>query len=366
MNYLDKVTIAMPSGAGFGWGVCGTELAKRLPNMGAKVYTPSGNYGVDKIDGTLLQAIGSHEFSYTVNAIGCKQVGYGFIENNILAGKFSILANRIWDQIIAGSEWMASNIDFGNSSFEVDVCIQGVNTSVFNYNGYNPKLKGLGDGDEFVVGSFGKFEYRKAQDIVIKAFKLFKLRHPEVKLVTSWGNPWSQTCLTMNQAEDSLVKGITEEQNYSELLASEGIGKGAYKGYNGSNSPEFMAWLYRSCDVGLFPNRCEAGTNLCLMEALACGLPCIATNATGHADIVGREDYPCDELNLNGGKEYVANIGGVEVGDWHTPCMDEILSNLEYAYINRDELKKRRKAVSEFGSQFTWDKSAMQMANILQ
>jgi hypothetical protein len=41
-------------------------------------------------------------------------------------------------------------------------------------------------------------------------------------------------------------------------------------------------------DVGLFPNRCEGGTNLVLMEYAALGRLVIANVLTGHADVAGK------------------------------------------------------------------------------
>jgi hypothetical protein len=38
-------------------------------------------------------------------------------------------------------------------------------------------------------------------------------------------------------------------------------------------------------DCGLFPNRCEGGTNLVAMEYASIGRPIVANALTGHADI---------------------------------------------------------------------------------
>ena len=46
--------------------------------------------------------------------------------------------------------------------------------------------------DRFVIFSGGKLEYRKGQDIVIAAFKIFQKRHPEALLITAWHNVWPQ------------------------------------------------------------------------------------------------------------------------------------------------------------------------------
>ena len=53
--------------------------------------------------------------------------------------------------------------------------------------------------------------------------------------------------------------------------------------------PELQRELYRNTDVGVFPNRCEGGTNLVLMEYMACGKPVIASCTSGHRDIVSEE-----------------------------------------------------------------------------
>jgi len=42
-----------------------------------------------------------------------------------------------------------------------------------------------------------------------------------------------------------------------------------------------MARVYRNSDVGLFPNRCEGGANLVLMEYMACGKPVVTVDTTG-------------------------------------------------------------------------------------
>jgi glycosyltransferase involved in cell wall biosynthesis len=363
MESLDNLVVALPSGAGFGWGNCGDQLTKRLVSMGAEKYQPSGLYGIDLHEGNdLVQAISGPELTYTANAIGsCCQIGYGFVESDIIAERYDPIAKRLWDFIISGSSWMAGNMaDLG---WDENVVIQGVDTSIFHYNGYKPSP--FKNDDSFVIGSFGKFEYRKAQDVVIKAVKLFQLRHKDVKLITAWGNPWPQTMLSMNQAKDSMIGEVSETQDFDALLAREGLIPGSWKGYNGSNSPDMMALLYRSCDVALFPNRCEAGQSLMLQEALACGTPAIAANATGMADLVGREDYPCKNLALNGGYDYVANLSGVDVGNWVKPCLEEVVDKLERAYVNRDELQRSRKSIAEFGGQFTWDKSAEQMVKAI-
>ena len=361
---LSNVTVALPSGAGFGWGRCGEELTKRLVSMGAVAVEPSV-LGILRRPGTVLQAIGGHDFSYTKAVMGKEQIGYGFIENNLLAEKFYPLADRLWDCVISGSTWMHRNT--GERS--IGVVIQGVNPEEFHYSEAESEPR-------FTIGSFGKFEYRKGQDVVIKAVSLFLQRHKDVVLQTAWGNLWPQTAASMSEAQDSYVKvpsflsfgsaNFTHGAAFGAIMIEAGIPMENFEVPLGMGSTQDMMSLYSRCDVALFPNRCEAGTNLCLHEALACGVPCIVTDATGHTDITRHKDYPCDDLLLEGGKSYIHKVGDVEIGEWHQPCLEEVLSQLEYAYRNRDELRSRRKQIAEFGSGFTWDKSAEQMAKLLK
>ncbi len=41
-----------------------------------------------------------------------------------------------------------------------------------------------------MVFSGGKFELRKGQDVVIRAYRVLQDRHPDVMLVNAWFNPW--------------------------------------------------------------------------------------------------------------------------------------------------------------------------------
>lgn len=64
--------------------------------------------------------------------------------------------------------------------------------------------------------------------------------------------------------------------------------------------PSFqMPYIYKNTDIGLFPNRCEGGTNLMLMEYMACGKPVIASAQTGHADIIRHNNaFPIETYTM--------------------------------------------------------------------
>ena len=47
-----------------------------------------------------------------------------------------------------------------------------------------------------------------------------------------------------------------------------------------------IASLLKQADLAVFPNRCEGGTNLVAMEAIACGLPTVLSANSGHLDLM--------------------------------------------------------------------------------
>src|SRR6185295_16027949 len=104
-------------------------------------------------------------------------------------------------------------------------------------------------------------------------------------------------------------------QVVNQLLAHNGIDVSNGKVISLGPKPNpMMAGVYQNTDVGLFLSRCEGGTNLVLMEYMACGKPAIATSYTGHADIVTDEN----SLPLrHHTPEPVYNENRAETGVWY-------------------------------------------------
>ena len=57
--------------------------------------------------------------------------------------------------------------------------------------------------------------------------------------------------------------------------------------YHHDLSPDRMPFAYRASDVFLGPARPEEGFGLPVVEALACGLPCLLSDTPGHREIAG-------------------------------------------------------------------------------
>jgi glycosyltransferase involved in cell wall biosynthesis len=131
------------------------------------------------------------------------------------------------------------------------------------------------------IFSGGKLEFRKGQDIVVAAFRTLLTTLPNAVLVTAWDNPWPQTMDGIWLAGH--VKGVPAirggKADVTSWLVANGIPARNVRDV-GKVNPLELAAIVRSCDVGVFPNRCEGATNMVLVEALASGVPCVAT--VGH------------------------------------------------------------------------------------
>ena len=158
--------------------------------------------------------------------------------------------------------------------------LQGVDTAVFNPTPV-PRLLHA----DFVVFSGGKLEIRKGQDIVIKAFKKLLTVCPGALLVASWCNESaSLSSIALSPHVSSApVKGDSE--SIGNWLESQGIPRANFIVPGLLNSSQISS-LLKQADLAVFPNRCEGGTNLVAMEAIACGIPTVLSANSGHLDLM--------------------------------------------------------------------------------
>jgi glycosyltransferase involved in cell wall biosynthesis len=142
----------------------------------------------------------------------------------------------------------------------------------------------------FRIFSGGKFEYRKGQDLVIAAFREFSKTHPEAHLVCSWFNPWPDLAKQLVNKMGWDGPTVNQSALYHAVLCAEGLRPEQFTILPQLNHAD-LAREMANTDAGLFPNRCEGGTNLVLMEYAALGRPVIANVLTGHADVAEAIHY---------------------------------------------------------------------------
>ena len=123
--------------------------------------------------------------------------------------------------------------------------------------------------------------------------------------------------------------------------------------------------LYCSADCFVFPTRGE-GFGLTLAEAMRTGLPCIATNFSGHLDFFDEEvGYP---IGYKFKPQDVEDQKGNKIGKTVAafPDVNELAHTMAYVVNNYDEAtEKGIQAHRRIRDKFTWRKSAETLVNII-
>ena len=229
----------------------------------------------------------------------------------------------------------------------VALVMQGIDDALFH-----PRPRTAMFDERFAVFSGGKLEIRKAQDVVLAAFKVFHQKHPDTVLVTAWHNPWVGTAKEISQSPYvGDAPGVDREGQLriAEWADDNGVPPSAFVDL-GMIPHMALVQVLCECDVALFPNRGEGGTNLVAMEAMASGLPCILSANTGHLDLIAEDN--CYALHRQSPVPSTANV----TQDWGEPALDEVIETLENAYQDRAGAARRGKRGAAFMKKFTWQR----------
>jgi glycosyltransferase involved in cell wall biosynthesis len=98
------------------------------------------------------------------------------------------------------------------------------------------------------------------------------------------------------------------------------------------------------------------------MEYMACAKPVIASNTSGHKDIVSRDNA----LLLNELRDIkLVGPDNKLIARWQEPSVDELVAQIEYAYHHRDKIKNLGLNAGRDLQKFTWEKSAQQLLDLL-
>jgi glycosyltransferase involved in cell wall biosynthesis len=104
------------------------------------------------------------------------------------------------------------------------------------------------------------------------------------------------------------------------------------------------------CDVAVFPNRCEGGTNLVAMECMACGVPTYVSANTGHKDLI--DLLGCNALGTQ--KPVKPTEGMKTLQDWGESDVDEVVAALEYVYDRRADSQRQAAEIAEKIKAWEW------------
>ena len=356
------IFLVLPYNICTGWGVCSLNLAKELAQKHKIKYVSNElhdvyNYNVNfnsishsyfssikydnfdylksQKDHTIVQAI-QHDLSPYIDYFsGSKRIAITFADRDI-PDQLAQKAKLNYDIIIAGSEWCKNRLK--DKNIDSVVIHQGIDPTLFN----TTRSKKSFFLDDFVIFSGGKFEDRKGQDVTIKAYKVIQDRYPNVKLVCSWYNAYTGT-----SGKEALEKAGVDLSRviFVPFLTN-------------NNMPE----IYQNTDIGVFPSRCEAGTNLVMMEYMACGKPVIASVETGQKDLITTKNG----MSLRSkGQCLLKDENGKVISIWEDPDPDHLIERLDWAYNNQQKLKTYGEEAAKTMSKKTWSHMAKAIAKLI-
>lgn len=329
--------VSMPSGSTHGWGIAGGYLEREIAKL-------------PPVDGVTLHCMPRNLVPLDPEAWNSINIGYCFFEDSIEILNFTREAARRWDFIVAGSKWCEYHLRIGGVTNTCTI-LQGVDPAHFYPLPTPPD-------DRFVVFSGGKFELRKSQDIVIAAMKVIMERHPDVWLSCSWTNQWPFSLATM--ASSPFITYRHDEANFLDLPQRTAFA-------NGLDPARVVAHplvdnasirnIFAASHLGLFPNRCEGGNNMVMCEYMACSRSVIASDTSGHADVINRDiAYPLSRY-----RPMVVRSGdGAQCAVWEEPLLEEVIELLEQVYRRREELPEKGARAAAEMERLSWGAAARQ------
>jgi len=342
-----------------GWGVVGINLLAQLASdpawhpVSAQPFDSSMLMGMDPLRYPIFQRIinESNAWAYTdecvwIDPVGndlkrpsvCEaklKIGRVIVEKPDLPKAFVNLAS--FDKLLTGSTWNQEMLEAATGK-EVKVIYEGIDPSLFCPG---PR-SGWFCPDLFYIFASGKVEFRKAQDVVLLAFKRFVQKRSEARLVTCWNSPFADIA--------NGYKGLCDAPLWLESNGYLNVKRWAHD--NGIDAdkvhdlgcfPNFvLPSVLREMDVMLAPSRVESCTSLPVKEAMACAVPVIYGLHTGMRDL-GLKGLPLIHNEaISGSHEYFFPSNDI---DWYESDPEEIDARLEWVYQNRE--KARRAALSD-------------------
>ena len=240
--------------------------------------------------------------------------------------------DEIWvPSIWANSVLIAHDLD----PQKIVVMPEGVESSL-----YRPAPQSH-DGIRFLM--VGKYEMRKSIDEAILAFRqAFPDSGTAVELWLKVDHPFfpdRAPALARKWAHDRRIKFITGQIPEAEMPA-----------------------LYNQVDALIFPSKAE-GFGLPCLEAIACGLPVIATKYSGHAQFLDAmpDDFIPVEYQLADIDDpdvrlfYERDYAGEPYGQWAIPDPASLTAGLRNFFDNHIDWRQRAtKAAAHVGPAFDW------------
>ena len=262
------------------------------------------------------------------------KIGYTMLEVDGLPREWVRRANMM-DEVWTPSSFNARTFRASGVERPVHVMPLGVNPAYFNPNIESYPVPGV-----FTFLSAFEWGGRKAPEVLLRAFN-DEFRSDEQAVLV---------CKIYNQDPS-----VNIPLQVGRLGLKDGGGRVVFS-INELVPVYQLGALYRSADCFVLPSRGE-GWGLPILEAMACGLPVIATAWSAQTDFIhDRVAYP---LGIEGLVPAEAKCPYYEGFNWAEPSYEHLRALMRHVYENREEARlKGARASAEVLGKWTWRHSA--------
>lgn len=273
---------------------------------------------------------------------GRYKIGFTMLEVDGLPAEWVRQAN-LMDEV-----WVPSTFNertFRNAGVIVPIRVVplGIDPAYFS-----PSIRGAKVDDEFTFLSVFEWGTRKAPDILLRAFSdEFSASEP-VRLLCKVNNFDPSV-----NVRSEIMKLNLRTHGGRILIAENQI----LKQYE-------LGVLYKSADCFVLPTRGE-GWGMPILEAMACGLPVIATQWSSQTDFMTLENSL--PLKIDGLIPAVAKCPYYDGFRWAQPSYEHLRTLLRWVYEHKSEARAiGERAAQDAAKHWTWLQAARQISELVE
>jgi hypothetical protein len=272
---------------------------------------------------------------------GRYRIGYTMLEVDGIPRDWVQLCNEM-DEI-----WVPSSFNeqtFRSSGVKRPIRVMPLG---FNPDYFNLRIRSFRPSSRYTFLSVFDWGERKAPEILLKAYSLAFTKHDDVLLLLKVFN----RDMGLNLKAEIAGLGLSQEGPPVVMLLNQDL------------PMHQMGSLYRSVDCFVLPTRGE-GWGMPILEAMACGLPVIATDWSAQTDYMTEKNaYPLRVDDLIPAKAKCPYYPGFR---WAEADMDHLVYLMRYVYNHRQEAQaKGYQASKDALSQWTWRHAAQKIKSQL-
>jgi glycosyltransferase involved in cell wall biosynthesis len=262
---------------------------------------------------------------------GSYRIGYTMLEVDRLPDAWVTLANQM-DEVWTPSDWGKAIFAASGVTRPIHTLPLGIDPARFAPGPARAQLR-----DRTVFLSIFEWSVRKGWDVLLRAYRAAFQPSDAVALVLKI---------------DSHAPGDNPLRVLAELLPAPSPPVSVL--YNQPLSAERLAELYRSADCLVLPTRGE-GWGMPVLEAMACGVPAIATDWSAISAFLSAENgYPIPVRSLVAADDRNRYTRGAR---WAEPDHDALVELLRSAANNPGQRRAKGARAAEDARRWTWDRS---------